>query len=49
VADAIARAIDRPVPEVYPHALARGLVLLNAIAPGLCDRVVKKFGRKPVK
>jgi short-subunit dehydrogenase len=48
VADAIARAIARPVPEVYPLRKARGLALLNAIAPGFCDRVVKKWGRKPV-
>jgi NADP-dependent 3-hydroxy acid dehydrogenase YdfG len=48
VADAIARAIARPVPEVYPYAQARGLVWLNALAPGLCDRFVKKFGRKPL-
>lgn len=47
VADAIARAIERPVPEVYPHATSRALVWLNALAPGLCDRVVKRFGRKP--
>jgi short-subunit dehydrogenase len=47
VADAIARALARPVPEVYPYPRARGLVLLNAIAPGLCDRIVKKWGRGP--
>jgi short-subunit dehydrogenase len=48
VANAIARAIDHPVPEVYPYPLSRGLVWLNAFAPSLCDRVVRKFGRKPV-
>jgi short-subunit dehydrogenase len=48
VATAIANALDRPVPEVYPYAKARGLAVLNAIAPGLCDRVVKKWGRKPI-
>jgi short-subunit dehydrogenase len=47
VADAIAKAIERPVPEVYPYAKARGLVWLNAFAPGFCDRLVKRFGRKP--
>jgi len=47
VADAIARAIERPVPEVYPYFKSRGLVWLNAFAPGFCDRVVKRFGRKP--
>jgi short-subunit dehydrogenase len=48
VAEAIARAIERPVPEVYPYRGARGLVLLNAIAPGFCDRLVKKWSRKPL-
>lgn len=48
VADAIARAVAHPIPEVYPHALSRALVWLNALAPGLCDRVVKGFGRKPI-
>ena len=49
VADAIARAIDRPVPEIYPYFNSRFLVILNAFAPGLTDRVVKRFGRKPVR
>jgi short-subunit dehydrogenase len=49
VADAIARAIERPVPEIFPHAGSRALVILNALAPGVCDRVVKRFGRKPVR
>jgi NADP-dependent 3-hydroxy acid dehydrogenase YdfG len=49
VADAIARAIVRPVPEVYPLKKARGLVLLNAIAPGFCDRLVKRYGRQPIR
>jgi hypothetical protein len=49
VAGAIARALDRPVPEIYPYAKSRALVVLNAIAPGFADRVVKKFGRKPVR
>ena len=49
VAEAVARAIAHPVPEVYPYFKSRGLVLLNAIAPGFCDRLVQKFGRKPVR
>jgi len=49
VADAIARAIAHPVPEVFPHFNSRALVWLNAFAPGVCDRVVKKFGRKPIR
>jgi NADP-dependent 3-hydroxy acid dehydrogenase YdfG len=48
VANAIARAIERPVPEVFPHRLSRWLAILSAIAPGFADRVVKKWGRKPL-
>ncbi len=47
VADAIAKALDHPVAEVHPYPKSRGLVLLNAIAPGLTDTIVQKFGRKP--
>lgn len=49
VADAIARTIERPVPEVYPYFKSRGLVVLNAIAPGFTDKIVQKFGRKPIR
>ncbi len=49
VADAIARAIAHPVPEVYPYFKSRFLVILNAVAPRLTDRIVKRFGRKPVR
>jgi hypothetical protein len=45
VAKAIAACLDRPRAEVYPHAPSRGLVILNALAPGLTDRVVRKYGR----
>jgi NADP-dependent 3-hydroxy acid dehydrogenase YdfG len=48
VAEAIVTGLRHPVPEVYPYKKARGLVILNAIAPGFCDRLVKKYGRKPV-
>jgi short-subunit dehydrogenase len=48
VADAIARAIASPAAEVYPHRLSRGLVWLNALAPGICDRFVRKYGRRTV-
>jgi short-subunit dehydrogenase len=47
VADAIARAIEHPVAEVYPYAKSRALVWFNALAPGICDRLVQRFGRKP--
>ncbi len=49
VARAIARVIEHPVPEVFPYPKSRALVWLNAVAPGWCDRVVKKFGRKPLR
>jgi short-subunit dehydrogenase len=49
VADAVARAIAHPVPEVYPYFKSRLLVILNAVAPGFTDRIVKRFGRKPVR
>ena len=48
VAEAIAQAIDHPVPEVFPYRQSRGLALLNVVAPGFCDRLVKKWGRKPI-
>jgi short-subunit dehydrogenase len=47
VAEAISRALRHPVPEVFPYVQSRALVLLNTLAPGVCDRVVKRFGRKP--
>jgi NADP-dependent 3-hydroxy acid dehydrogenase YdfG len=49
VADAIARAIERPVPEVYPHRSSRWLVWLNTFAPGLTDRIVSRLRRRPVR
>ena len=46
VAHAIVGCVKRPRPEVYPHALSRGLTLMNHVAPALTDRFVKKFGRR---
>lgn len=48
VADAIARVIEKPKPEVYPYRKARGLAVLAVIAPAFCDRLVKKWGREPI-
>jgi NADP-dependent 3-hydroxy acid dehydrogenase YdfG len=49
VAEAIVRCARKPRPEVYPLYWSRGLVALNAIAPGLVDywawRAAKKAGR----
>ncbi len=47
VADAIARTIAHPAPEVFPHFKSRALVWANTFAPGFTDRLVKRFGRKP--
>jgi short-subunit dehydrogenase len=46
VAAAMVRALRRPRREIYPYRWARLLVLLNAIAPGLADRVTARFGRR---
>ena len=48
VAQAMVEGIRRRRPEIYPHASARGLVVLNALAPGFTDRLVKKYGRRRV-
>ena len=48
VARAIVRCVRRPAPEVYPHAISRGLTIINAVAPGLADRMVRKYGRRRV-
>ena len=49
VAKAIVGAIARPAPEVYPYFKSRALVVLNALAPGLCDRFMQRFGRRPAE
>lgn len=46
VADAIVACVRRPRPEIYPHRWSRGLTLLNAVAPGFTDRIVRKYGRR---
>ena len=46
VARAIVRCVERPRPEVYPHAMSRALTLMNHVAPALTDRFVKRFGRR---
>lgn len=48
VARLIVRCIERPRPEVYPHAVSRGLTILNALAPGFTDRFIRKYGRRRV-
>jgi NADP-dependent 3-hydroxy acid dehydrogenase YdfG len=46
VARAVVACVRRPVPEVYPHRMSRGLAILNALAPGFTDRMVRKYGRR---
>jgi len=46
VARSVVRCIRRPRPEVYPHALAKALAVLNAAAPGLTDRIVRRYSRQ---
>jgi short-subunit dehydrogenase len=46
VARAIVRCIRRPRPEVYPHAASRLVVWLNAVAPGLQDRIWARAARR---
>jgi hypothetical protein len=46
VARAIVACIRKPRAEVYPHLSARALTVVNAVAPGLTDKVVKKYGRR---
>jgi short-subunit dehydrogenase len=48
VADAIHRAIEHPVPEVYPYKKAKWLSVISTLAPGFADGMVQKWGRKPV-
>lgn len=46
VAEAIARALVTPRPEVYPHAGSRALAIAAVVAPALTDRLVQKYGRR---
>ena len=47
VADAIAWAIEKPVPEVYPYRRARALAVLSVVAPGYADTLVQRWRREP--
>jgi NADP-dependent 3-hydroxy acid dehydrogenase YdfG len=46
VAAAIVRAALHPRAEVYPHFASRALVWLNAVAPGLVDRVARRAAER---
>ena len=46
VAAAIVECLRRPRPEVYPLKKSRGLPILSAVAPGLADKIVRRYGRR---
>ncbi len=46
VARAIVDCVRRPRPEVYPHRMSKALAVVNAVAPGFTDRLVRKYGRR---
>jgi short-subunit dehydrogenase len=46
VARAIVACVRRPRPEIYPHGLSKALAILNAVAPGFTDKMVRKYGRR---
>ena len=46
VARAVVKCIRKPAAEVYPHFTSRGLTIVNALAPGFADRLVRKYGRR---
>ncbi|HXH07521.1 MAG TPA: SDR family NAD(P)-dependent oxidoreductase [Vicinamibacterales bacterium] len=46
VARAIAACLERPRAEVMPYPAARLLVVLDAVAPALADRLVGRYGRR---
>ncbi len=46
VAELIVRCAKHPRPEVYPYRPARFLVLMNALAPGLVDRLFARLSPK---
>lgn len=45
VADAIVRCARHPRAEVFPYRMSRALVWINALAPGLADRLVARMAR----
>jgi short-subunit dehydrogenase len=48
VARAIVRCVQHPRAEVYPDAKSRALAIVNALAPGFADRLVRRYGRRRV-
>lgn len=48
VAEAIVRGIAAGRPEIYPHRASKLLSIVSVALPGLADRVVRRYGRKPI-
>lgn len=48
VASAIVRGIAAGRPEIYPHRVSKLLSIVSVALPGLADRVVRRYGRKPI-
>jgi short-subunit dehydrogenase len=46
VAAAIVGGMRHPRPEIYPHRTSKALAILNAVAPGYTDRLVRKYLRR---
>ena len=46
VARAMVAGIRSGAAEIYPHRASKALAVLNAVAPRLTDRVVRRFGRR---
>jgi short-subunit dehydrogenase len=46
VARAILACLRRPRPEVFPHRTSRALAVLNVLAPGFTDTLVRRYGRR---
>ena len=46
VAAAVVQCIRKGKPEVYPYRISRILAILNAVAPGFADGLVRKYGRR---
>jgi short-subunit dehydrogenase len=46
VARAMVACVRRPKPEVYPHRASRALAIVSVVAPGIADRLVRRYGRR---
>jgi hypothetical protein len=48
VARAIVDGIASGRPEIYPHGPSKLLSIVGAAFPSLADRIVRRYGRKPI-